>query len=109
MEVVAPGTEARPRYIPSNDVAPRRPSAVRWPPASAVPRNATGTNAPSPRPPMRPVQPQINLPPDGCHFTLFRDGRRVILHARHRDQAAALSAFRRLEGHGQCCVVVRLD
>src|SRR5439155_26581751 len=72
----------------------------------------TATDAPpppSPRQPMRPVQRQITLPPDGRHFTLYRDGRRVILHATHKGQAAALAAFRRLEEQGQGCVVVRLD
>jgi hypothetical protein len=40
------------------------------------------------------VPPAFTVPPDGCHFTLYGAGRRVVLHDGHTDQAAALAAFR---------------
>jgi hypothetical protein len=58
---------------------------------------------------MRSVPPRFTVPPDGCHITLYRDGRHVVLHARHKDQAAAFAAFRALEERGVAGLVVRLD
>jgi hypothetical protein len=58
---------------------------------------------------MRPVPPSFIAPPHGCHFTLYRDGRRVVLHGRHKDQAAAFAAFRALEDQECTVLAVRLD
>jgi hypothetical protein len=58
---------------------------------------------------MRPVPPYFTVSPDGCHFTLTLDGRRVRLHARHKDQAAAFAALRGLEARGVPGLAVRLD
>jgi hypothetical protein len=55
------------------------------------------------------VPPYFTVPPDGCHFTLYRDGRRVVVHAKHKDPAAAFVAFRALAGQNCTVLVVRLN
>jgi hypothetical protein len=58
---------------------------------------------------MRPVPPSFIAPPHGCHCTLYRDGRHVVLHGRHKDQAAAFAAFQAFAERGVAGLVVRLD